>query len=157
MCSGTFNNPSMKLLVIRDAIPDTPDLITHPPAACSLPLSFSFSLLLALFPFDYPCCCIFSSSLFLSLARSPFLSLSLSSSPRFLVTVFSLFFSRRVVYRFLALFVSTAIEDNVVGRGENNIGVTKAGVYCDDSTMNFCRIDGDTPLSARTRIRKWYD
>ncbi|EZA51876.1 hypothetical protein X777_09179 [Ooceraea biroi] len=34
MCSGTFNNPSMKLLVIRDAIPDTPDLITHPPGCC---------------------------------------------------------------------------------------------------------------------------
>ncbi|EGI60575.1 hypothetical protein G5I_11135 [Acromyrmex echinatior] len=34
MCSGTFNNPSMKLLVIRDAIPDTPDLITHPPCCC---------------------------------------------------------------------------------------------------------------------------
>lgn len=29
MCSGSFNNPSMKLLVIRDAIPDTPDLIIH--------------------------------------------------------------------------------------------------------------------------------
>ncbi|EFN67601.1 hypothetical protein EAG_16283 [Camponotus floridanus] len=36
MCSGTFNNPSMKLLVIRDAIPDTPDLITHPPGCCCL-------------------------------------------------------------------------------------------------------------------------
>lgn len=29
MCTGTFNNPSMKLLVIRDAIPETSDLIIH--------------------------------------------------------------------------------------------------------------------------------
>lgn len=57
MCSGTFNNPSMKLLVIRDAIPDTPDLITHPPCCCLvsysrsplyLPLYLSLSLSLPL-------------------------------------------------------------------------------------------------------------
>ena len=39
MCSGSFNNPSMKLLVIRDAAPDAPDLITHPPACAASRLS----------------------------------------------------------------------------------------------------------------------
>lgn len=141
MCSGTFNNPSMKLLVIRDAIPDTPDLITHPPAACSLPLFvslfLSLSRFLTLFPFDYPCC------IFFSVFRSLSIYSPVTASPTFSLVSYRLPFPT-------ALFVSTAIEDNVVGRGENNIDVTEASVYCDDSTMNFCRIGGAMSLRART-------
>lgn len=114
----------------RRNTPDTPDLITHPPAACSLPRSLSLSFL---FPLTF------------FLLRVIF-SFSVSLSRCFRVLCFSLAASSA---GFLALFVSTAIEDNVVGRGENNIGVTEAGVYCDDSTMNFYRIDGSAPLSAR--------
>lgn len=118
----------------RRNTPDTPDLITHPPAACSLPHTRSLSLFS--FPFN-----ILSPPRYFLL-----LSFSLSFLSRSRILRFSLAASSA---GFLALFVSTAIEDNVVGRGENNIGVTEAGVYCDDSTMNFHRIDGSAPLSVR--------
>lgn len=66
----------------RRNTPDTPDLITHPPAACSLPRSLSLSFL---FPLTF---------FLLRVIFSFSVSLSLSLLSR------SLFFSRRVVCRF---------------------------------------------------------
>lgn len=102
-----------------------------------LSLSLSLSRFLTLFPFDYPCC------IFFSVFRSLSIYSPVTASPTFSLVSYRLPFPT-------ALFVSTAIEDNVVGRGENNIDVTEASVYCDDSTMNFCRIGGAMSLRART-------
>lgn len=146
MCSGSFNNPSMKLLVIRDAIPDTPDLITHPPGCCLvssrspyLPsLSHSLSLTLTV-------------SLFIYLALIywlcyVYLSLSLSVFPLHELFTGTLFPSAAVSPRFHALFISTVIADNVV-EPENNIGVV-ASLYCDVVTMYLRRFGGITIVGA---------
>lgn len=138
MCSGTFNNPSMKLLVIRDAIPDTPDLITHPPCCCLVSYSRSalyLSLYLYLFLF-------LTLSLFLYLLRAIHASLFL-----YKLSLRALFFSsRNVSPGFHALFISTVIVDNVV-ESENNISVV-ASLYCDVVTIYLCRFGGVTIVEA---------
>lgn len=155
MCSGTFNNPSMKLLVIRDAIPDTPDLITHPPGCCLVSYSCSPNATLSFSLLPPPLClCLYHSrsfTLFLSLVlSSSFLCLSLTY-PRSVSLFFftlrelftgSLFPSAAVSPRFHALFISTVIADNVV-EPENNIGVV-ASLYCDVVTMYLRRFGSIT-------------
>lgn len=136
MCSGTFNNPSMKLLVIRDAIPDTPDLITHPPCCCLVSYSRSpYPFLYIFFPPSLP-------PLLHHLLYAIYAPVCIFFCIKYLLFAGSLFLLVIVSPRFHALFISTVIVDNVI-KSENNIDVV-ASVYCDTVTMYLCRFDGVT-------------
>lgn len=130
MCSGTFNNPSMKLLVIRDAIPDTPDLITHPPGCCLISYSRYFPYFSISFSFSFSL--VYSVWFLFAIHVS---SLSFFSLHELFTG--SLILSASVSPRFHALFISTVIADNVV-EPENNIGVV-ASLYCDVVIMYLRR------------------
>lgn len=137
MCSGTFNNPSMKLLVIRDAIPDTPDLITHPPCCCLVsyprsPYPFLYIFFPPSLPPPHP-----PSSLICYLR-----SVCIFFCIKYLLFAGSLFLLVIVSPRFHALFISMVIVDNVI-KSENNIDVV-VSLYCDTVTMYLCRFDGVT-------------